>query len=335
MATQRISQLTVDGGFDIAEAEIPDAGEDGIIVEVASCGVCGSDLGILRSPTSFAGKTLGHEFSGRVTSIGSKVAGIAVGDWVTANPMVDLIGLGGNPGAFAQYVRIPATVLGRNVFKLPDGIDGDTGALVEPLTVGLHAVNRSGAKAGDKVAIFGAGPIGLCVLAALRARGVDGILVIDPSQVRRNFAEAMGAASIHDPVEGGTVAFVGGHFGSVPYPYEKQPVAQADIIFDCAGVQSVLDEAVLSLRHGGRLVLVADPHEIAVPARLVMLHELTVIGAVGYDGEFDEAIRLLASREVDLSAIVTHRFPLSRIDEAFAMQRNAGEAGKVLVMAMS
>ena len=96
---------------------------------------------------------------------------------------------------------------------------------------------------------------------------------------------------------------------------------------------AVLDEAVVSLRHGGRLVIVADPHDIAVPARLVMLHELSVIGAVGYDGEFAEAIRLLASGKVDLSALVTHRFPLSRIEEAFAMQRNAGEAGKVLVLA--
>ena len=333
MAKQFVSKLTSDGSFEIAEAEIPDAGEDAIIVAVTSCGVCGSDLGIVRSPTSFAGKTLGHEFSGRVISVGNKVEGIELGDRVTANPMVDLIGLGRHPGAFAQYLRIPAPVLGRNVFKLPEGMDDDSGALVEPLTVGLHAVNRSGAKPGDKVAIYGAGPIGLCVLAALKARGVDGVISIDPSPMRRSFAQRMGASAVHDPAEGSAVAFVASHFGAHSFPYEQQPVAQADIVFDCAGVQAVLDEAVVSLRHGGRLVIVADPHDIAVPARLVMLHELSVIGAVGYDGEFAEAIRLLASGKVDLSALVTHRFPLSRIEEAFAMQRNAGEAGKVLVLA--
>jgi len=335
MTTQFVSRLTDGGTFEIAEAPIPVAGDDGIVVAVSSCGVCGSDLGIVRSSANFAGKTLGHEFSGRVVAVGKAVRGISEGDRVTANPMVDLIGLGRNPGAFAQYLRIPSPVLGRNVFKLPDTIDDDSGALVEPLTVGLHAVNRSGVKSGEKVAIFGAGPIGLCVLAALRARGVDGILSIDPSPKRRTFAQAMGASAVHDPATGGSVGFVASHFGSVPFPYEKEAVAQADVVFDCAGVQAVLDEAVTALGHGGRLVLVADPHEIAVPARLVMLHELSVIGAVGYEDEFEEAIGMLASGALDLSPLVTHRYPLERIEDAFAMQSNAAEAGKVLVQARS
>lgn len=331
MATQLVSRLTGDGRFEIAEAEIPEPGEDGIVVEVASCGVCGSDLGITRHPAGFAGKTLGHEFAGRVVAVGSCVEGIAEGDRVTANPMADMIGLGRHPGAFAQYLRIPGPEVGRNLFRLPDALDDEAGALVEPLTVGLHAVNRSGAKPGEKVAIYGAGPIGLCVLAALQARGVDGILAIDPSPRRRDFASVMGAAAVHDPAEGSAVAFIAEHFGSVSLPYEKEPVAQADIVFDCAGVQAVLDEAVVSLKAGGRLVLVADPHDIAVPARLVMLHKLSVIGAVGYEDEFEEAIALLASGRIDLSALVTHRFPLAEINQAFAMQRNAEEAGKVLV----
>ncbi|MDG2002965.1 MAG: zinc-binding dehydrogenase [Novosphingobium sp.] len=333
MTKQMVSRLMKSGRFEITETDIPDAGEQDVVVEVASCGICGSDLGMVRASAGFDGAVLGHEFSGRVVAIGSKVEGIANGDRVTANPMVNFIGLGRTPGAFAQYVRIPAPVLGRNIFKLPDAIDDEAGALIEPLTVGLHAVNRSGAMAGDKVVIFGTGPIGICVLAALRARGVSDVLTIDPSARRRGFAQEMGAKAVHDPVDGSAVTFISGHFGSAELPYEKEPLAQADIVFDCAGVQAVLDEAVLSLKHGGKLMLVADPHDIVVPARLVMLHELSIIGAVGYEDEFDEAIAMLASGDVDLSFLVTHRFPLSQIDEAFAMQRNAEQAGKVLVEA--
>jgi 2-desacetyl-2-hydroxyethyl bacteriochlorophyllide A dehydrogenase len=333
MATQMVSRLKRDGQFEVAEAKIPEAGADDVVVEVASCGICGSDLGMVRSSSAFDGAVLGHEFSGRVVAVGSKVEGIAEGDRVTANPMVNLIGLGRTPGAFAQFVRIPSPVLGRNTFKLPDTISDETGALIEPLTVGLHAVNRSGAQAGDKVVIFGTGPIGICVLVALRARGVSDILAIDPSALRRGFAQKMGATAVHDPREASPVAFIAGHFGSLPYPYQKEPVAQADIVFDCAGVQVVLDDAVVSLKTGGKLVLVADPHDIAVPARLVMLHELNVIGAVGYENEFEEAIALLASGDIDLSSLVTHRYPLANIGEAFLMQSDANQAGKVLVQA--
>lgn len=331
MATQQVGRLKRDGHFEIASADIPDTGGDDVVVEVASCGICGTDLAFHRSGSAPDGAVLGHEFSGRVVAVGGNVAGLAEGDRVTANPMAWLLGLGRVPGAFAQYVRVPGPILGQSIFKLPDTISDELGALVEPFSVGLHAVNRSGAKAGDKVAIFGAGPIGICVLAALRARGVSDVICIDPSAVRRSFAEKMGAMAVHDPREGNPVAFIAGHFGSATLPYLEEPAAQADIIFDCAGVQAVLDEAVVSLRTGGKLVLVADPHETAVPARLVMLHELSVIGATAYVDEFEEAIRLLSSGTVDLLPLVTHRFPLSHLGEAFAMQADAEQAGKVLV----
>lgn len=331
MAMQTVARLTRGGNFEIGEADLPDAGDDGILVKVDYCGICGTDLAFVRSGSMREGTVLGHEFSGEVVAAGPKVKAIAAGDRVTVNPMADNIGLGLIPGAFAQYVRVPAPEPGRNVFKLPPSIGPEVGALIEPFAVGLHAVNRAGAQPGDRIVIFGAGPIGICILAALACQGIDGVLVIDPSAERRDFANRFGAKASHDPGSGSARAFAGSHFGERSYPYIDHPVAQADIIFDCAGVQAVLDESLLMLSEGGTLVMVADPHHATLPARLVMLHELRVIGTVGYEDEFETAIDLLDSGATDLSSMVTHRFTLSQLNEAFDMQSDAGRAMKVLV----
>lgn len=333
MGNNKVGKLRGGERFEIVDVEMPEAGADDIVLQVNSCGICGTDLSFLRSGSAPDGIVLGHEFSGTVVSTGRNVSGIAPGDRVTANPMVNLLGLGRIPGAFAEYLRVPAPQIGKNLFKLPGSISDEIGALVEPFAVGLHAVNRSGAKPGEKIAIFGAGPIGICVLAALIANGIQDIVVIDPSKLRRDFASQMGAAAVHDPAAGSATAFIGAHFGEMTYSYMEKPVAQADIMFDCAGVQAVLDDSVYALKSGGKLILVADPHDLALPVRYVMQHELQVIGAVGYENEFDAAIELLASGKVDLSAMVTHRYPLSQIADAFRMQADPENAMKVLVQA--
>lgn len=334
VAMQQVGRIRKGGTFEIGEAETPEACADEVVIAVASCGICGTDLAFLREDSAPDGAVLGHEFSGTVVSAGEAVRGIEAGQRVTVNPMVNHVGLGRIPGAFAQYVRLPSPEPGRNIFRLPDTIDDDAGALIEPFAVGLHAVNRSGARPGERVVIFGAGPIGLCVLAALRARGMENVLAIDPSAKRRALAQAMGASAVHDPAEGSSNAFVAAHFGSLSFPYSVDPIAQADIAFDCAGVRPALHDALHSLKSGGRLVLVADPHDVELPdLRLVMLHELQVMGALAYSNEFPEAIDLLGRGIVDLSLLVSHRFALAELATAFRTQLDAEEAIKVLVRA--
>lgn len=333
MGNHKVGRLREGKRFEVADADMPEAGADDIVLKVSSCGICGTDLGFLRSGSAPDGIVLGHEFSGTVVSAGANVSGVVPGDRVTANPMVNLLGLGRIPGAFAEYLRVPAPQIGKNLFLLPEGISDEIGALVEPFAVGLHAVNRSGAKPGDRIAIFGAGPIGICVLAALKANRIEDIVVIDPSKLRRDFASQMGATAVHDPADGSATAFIGAHYGEKSFSYLARPVAQADIVFDCAGVQAVLDDSVYALKSGGTLMLVADPHDLALPVRYVMQHELKVIGAVAYEDEFDTAIELLASGKVDLSPMITHRFGLSQIADAFKMQADPENAMKVLVQA--
>jgi threonine dehydrogenase-like Zn-dependent dehydrogenase len=329
---QQVGRLDAPRRIRMDRAAIPEAGPGDVLIKVSRTGICGTDLAFFREGAPEAGAILGHEFAGTVVAAGSEVRGVAAGDRVVANPMIDLLGLGRLAGSFAEYLRLPAAGPGRNIFTLPASISDETGALIEPFAVGLHAVSRARAKAGDRIVIYGAGPIGLCVLAALRSRGLERILVVDPSDKRRSIALAMGAQAAHDPKTASAPAFVAGHFGAEDLPYTAQPVALADIAFDCAGVARSLDDAAHSLAERGRLVIVADPHETPFPhLRLVMLRQLEVLGALAYDDEFAEAIALLASGTVDLSPLVTHRFPLARLAEAFAVQMDADNAVKVLV----
>jgi 2-desacetyl-2-hydroxyethyl bacteriochlorophyllide A dehydrogenase len=332
MAGQTVGRLDAPRAIRIDTADIPEAGPHDLLIKVAWTGICGTDLAFFREGAPLAGAILGHEFAGRVVAAGAQVQGIAVGDRVVANPMVDLVGLGRVAGSFAEYLRLPAARPGCNVFPLPATIRDETGALIEPFAVGLHAVNRARVRLDDKVVIYGAGPIGLCVLASLKARGVKQVLVVDPSEKRRSIALAMGASATHDPGTAGAPAFVAAHFGSEQLAFARQPLALADVAFDCAGVAAAIDDAVHSLARRGRLVLVADPHGVALTAlRLVMLRELELLGALAYDDEFHEAIGLLASGVVDLLPLVTHRFALTELDRAFETQMDADNAVKVLV----
>lgn len=332
MQEHRVGRLMGAREIAVESALQPSPGPGDVVVKVAVTGICGTDLAFYRHGSAPSGSVLGHEFSGRVVAMGDAVSGVSVGDRVVANPMKDNLGLGRLDGSFAEFLRLPDVQTGRSLFRLPDGISDEAGALIEPFAVGLHAVNRATARPEDRAVIFGAGPIGLCVLAGLIARGLKQVLVIDPSALRRELALQMGASAVHDPRTGSSPAFVASHFGALDLRYAREPVAQADIAFDCAGVASVPGDALHSLASKGRLVIVADPHDVAMPhTRLIMLHELSVLGALAYEDEFPEAIALLESRRVDLSPLVSHRFTLDRLGDAFAAQMDADQAVKVLV----
>jgi 2-desacetyl-2-hydroxyethyl bacteriochlorophyllide A dehydrogenase len=330
---QQVGRLDGPRQVRLDTAEIPQAGPRGVVVKVSRAGICGTDLSFYRKGLAAPGVVLGHEFAGTVVAAGDAVSGIAPGDRVVANPMVDFLGLGGLPGAFAEYLQLPEARAGQNLFVLPSSVSDEAGALVEPFAVALHAINRADAQPGHRIVIHGAGPIGLCVLAALKARGVAGVLVVEPSALRRAMALAMGADAVNDPRDEHPQVSAAAHFGADDTPFADSPLGRADIAFDCAGVAASIEAATRSLRARGRLVLVADPHDCPLAdLRLVMLRELEVIGASTYDDEFGEAIALLASGKVDLSPMVTHRFPLARLSDAFAMQMDAGQAGKVLIV---
>ena len=210
--------LTVTGikEFELKEIPIPKVTSDKVLIEVAYVGICGSDLpryfegGVHRFP-----QVLGHEFSGKIVEIGNQVTNLKVGDRVAVAPLIpDETTNGylkGEPamaerysfigsreqGAMAEFVAVPA----KNVVKVPDELSLKEAAVLEPLTVAIHGIDRVNLLSGDEVVVLGAGTIGLLTLVALRARGVGNITVVDINDHKLELAKKVGADVVVNPNE--------------------------------------------------------------------------------------------------------------------------------------
>jgi (R,R)-butanediol dehydrogenase / meso-butanediol dehydrogenase / diacetyl reductase len=324
----------------------PEPGQ--VVVEVAHCGICGSDLhsyheGFVVEP----GQVLGHEFVGTVVEAPG-VEGLEIGQRVTARPLVPCgecgsclegeiqrceAGMGdnvgyGRRGAFAERVLVPKAVVGEVVFPVPDAIDDRSAALIEPLAVGLHAIHQAEVEAGQTALVLGAGPIGLGVVAFLRRAGVGTLIVSDPSAKRRAAAATLGADRVIDPLAENVVEAVAGITGVGAYGAG----ARADVVIDCAGVAPALGDALRCVRSGGHLVFCAMyAKKVDFRPDMVTMKEITLRGALGYKHEFPEVIAALAEGGIDTAAMISHELPLSEIEEAFRIQSDPEASLKVLV----
>ncbi|HZQ27389.1 MAG TPA: alcohol dehydrogenase catalytic domain-containing protein [Acidimicrobiales bacterium] len=336
---------------DVAEPAEPGPGE--AIVEVAWCGVCGTDLHeytegpVLIRPTAHAltGEgpplVLGHEFSGRVVALGPGVAGsgpgLAVGQRVVVDPCwrcgtcywcqrgeYHICRVGGSVGlisngALARYVRVQAA----GIVPLPDAVDDRVAALVEPLAVGMHAVSKGGVQAGDTVLVMGFGPIGAAVLLAARAAGATGRFVAEPQPHRRTLAEALGATAAFDPNATDVRREV----------FLRTSRVGPDVVFDCTGVPGQLPAAIDAARRGGRVVAVGVGHGGAtVETNKIVLYERQLIGSLGYQHDLPRVVRLLEAGALDPRPLITAEVPLaSAVEGAFdALVRDRSHT-KVLV----
>ncbi|MCW3013643.1 MAG: hypothetical protein JWO02_735 [Solirubrobacterales bacterium] len=319
-----------------------------MVVEVANCGICGSDLhsynkGFAAEP----GQVLGHEFCGVVLSAPG-VDGVQEGDRVTVRPLTpcrtcdrclegnvhlcessaaDNVGYG-SPGAFAERVLVPRARVGETVFVLPDSVDDRAGALVEPLAVSLRAVRIAAAGRDDVVLVLGGGMIGLGAARFLKLAGAGTIVLSDPSPLRRERALALGADIVIDPLTQDTTAVMRELTG----PGGMGLGARADVVIDCAGVAVAFKDALKCVRHGGTVVLAAmyGQRIELVPDRIVE-KELSVRGSFAYKDEFPDVIAALADGSVDAELFISHHFPLERTPEAFLAQLDRDRSLKVLV----
>lgn len=301
-------------------------------VEVEWCGICGTDLheyleGPIFAPAAGAPHpltgetvpiTLGHEFAGVVHEVGEGVDDVHVGDRVVVEPYIicgrcdacqqgrynvcqtlGFVGLSGYGGGFSQYV-----VAERRWIHPLGELGTDVGALVEPLAVAHHAVRLSGAMPGHSALVFGAGPIGLVTTAALRASGVDQIIVVEPADVRKAMAPGAGADHVIDPTQTDVVAEVA----------ELTMGRGADVSFECAGIDAVLKSAILSTRVGGTCVNVAIwGHEASVAMNDLVFREVNVLGSLAYANDHPATIAMIASGKVDPFQFITGRIELDDI----------------------
>ena len=330
----------------LVEVEAPVAADGQLVVDVAACGICGSDLHSYKDAFLVEpGQVLGHEFTGTVVAAPG-VAGIAEGDRVAVRPQwpcgecaecvagathlcekgaANIIGYGCD-GAFAEQVLVPSAVLDETVFLLPRSIDDRGGALVEPLSVALRAVKQAGDITGATVLVLGAGMIGLGATQFLRLRGAGTIIVADPSARRRDAALLLGADVVVDPLAERTVAAVARVTGP------GLGGAAADVVIDCAGSPDALTDGLRAVRKLGTVVLCAVyQHKVPVAPDWIVSKELTVRGSFAYCDEFPEVIAALAAGHVDPGVFISHELPLEEIAQAFRTQSDAGASLKVLV----
>ncbi len=315
--------------LEVAEMPDPSPGAGELVLQVTACGICGSDLKL--RPSMPAGLVMGHEFCGEIVATGSDTdATWRIGRHVTALPLIgcghclaclagepahcaqgDMVGVGGSPGGFAEYVRVDQ----RETTALPEHLDPALGALVEPLAVGLHAVERAHIRSGDKVLVVGAGPVGLSVIAWAARSGASELVVSDPSAVRREAAAQFGATRTVDP--------------------DAEPLEpRYDVVIECVGLPGMTDVCVGASSLHGHVVIAGvctkpDPY---VPIGALM-KELTVDFVVYYTRrEFFAVAETLGHDSIDAAAFVTKRVTLKQADDAFTELIEAKDQRKILVL---
>jgi len=322
----------------VEEADIPEPGPGEIQVKVAVCGICGSDVHAFRGKHPFVSPPIvpGHEFSGSVSKLGEGVKGFSEGERIVVEPSLtcgtcwncrnglynictNLKVLGCQaPGAFAQYISVPAD----KVYKLPEDMDFDDGALVEPSAVGVHAVRKSQISLGDRVVVLGAGIIGLSIVQAAKIAGAGEIIVAGHHEGRLKVARELGADVTF--VAGDTVQFVRDRYGP----------DGIDIVYEAVGVGTTINQAIDIVRKGAKVIVVGVFGEHPeTKVGLIQDKEIDMRGALMYvDGDYQRTIDMISSGKIRTKPLISARFPLERVSEAFDLIRTKrDETLKVLL----
>ena len=300
-----------------------------VLLRMESVGVCGSDVhyyttGRIGSLVVEYPFVVGHECAGTIVEVGSEVKSLSAGQRVAIDPLVAcgecdqccqgrvhtcrhqrFLGCPGQlPGALAEYLVMPAECC----YPVPDSMTPDQVALVEPLSIGLYAQRMAQARPGSKVAILGSGPIGLSVLLAFQAAGDYTIYATDLLDERLQAARRCGACWAGNPRQIDVVAEI-----------EKQAPLGVDFVFECAGEQEAISQAVEMLKPGGTLLIVGIPEvdQIRFNIHTLRRKELTLQSVRRQNQCVAPAIELVANGKIDVDQLMTHRFTLKQTQTAF------------------
>jgi L-iditol 2-dehydrogenase len=340
--SNRAAVLEAPGVVSVRDWPEPVPGDRDVVIRVAAIGVCGSDVHYFRHGrigTLVAAQpiVLGHEAAGEVVAVGDKVTLLKVGDRVTIEPQrpcghceqcwsgaynlcPDVIFMANPPhhGAFARRVVNPADF----TFKIPDHLSYEEAALIEPLAVGFWACERLNVKAGSSVLVIGAGPIGVLAAQVAHARGASRIVVSDISEERLGSLNK-GLVDVR--------GWTAHNAGSDP---RFNNVGDVDFVIECSGAPAAVHNALPKIRPRGGLALVGINLNGAAPIDLwpAMARELSIHGVYRYAGIYPRAIALAASRQVNLGAVITHRFPLEETQAALGQSARDMTSVKSIVI---
>lgn len=317
--TMRASYLITRGEVEVRNIARPVLADDEVLVRVASVGVCGSDVHyyqhgkigpyIVEEPL-----ILGHELSGTITAVGSKVAKSRIGSRVAIEPQrpcrvckeckagrynlcpdIEFYATPPIHGAFSEYVKIQNDF----AYDIPDQISFDAAALIEPLSVGIWAAKRAEITVGSRVLIAGAGPIGLIMAQVAKTFGAGEIIITDINKDRRDFALSYGATLALDPLN------------------DTIEGLDVDAFIDASGVASAVVQGIKAVGPAGRVVLVGMGNDdVTLPVSYIQNKEIWLSGVFRYANTWPLGIELLASGKVNLDPLVTHSFGLDQVEEA-------------------
>lgn len=336
----RQAVMTAPGRIELREVPVPAPGNGQVLVRMKRIGVCGSDIHVFHGKHALTPYPVvqGHEVSGVIEEVGSGVSGFAPGDPVTFQPQVtcgrcypcqhgqyhicDSLKVMGfqTTGAASDFFAVDAA----KVLHLPAGMSLEHGAMMEPLAVAVHALERGGGASGRKVLVLGAGPIGNLVAQAAKGMGAADVLVTDTSDYRLAMAARCGVPGGVNPTKVELGDELRRRFGD----------GKADLILECVGVQKTIEQAVSVARKGTDVIVVGVfGDKPAVDMGTVQDRELRLIGTLMYqEPDWRRAIALVEAGKVNLEPLVTDRYPFERYLDAYRyIDANREKAMKVMI----
>jgi L-iditol 2-dehydrogenase len=316
--------------LELTEMSAPEPGPGDLLVKVRACGICGSDVHGYDGSTGrrIPPIVMGHEAAGEVVSVGAAVKGFRPGDRVTFDSTVycgechfcrrgeinlcdhrRVLGVSCGEyrqhGALAEYVVVPERI----AYPLPAGLAYEHAAMVEPVSIALHAVNRTPVRLGDTAVVLGAGMIGLLVVQALRQAGCARVIAVDVDDFKLNLAKKLGADIGLNPNAGNVVEEVQKLTGG----------RGADIAIEAVGATVSVQMAIACLRKGGALTLVGNlAPKIELPLQTVVTRELILNGSCASSGEYPACLDLMAQGRIQVEPLISVRIPLAECPAWFA-----------------
>ena len=322
--------LTDHKQLDVQDVPEPPVGPHDILVRVRACGICGSDV---HGYDGSSGRRIpplimGHEAAGEVAAVGDEVRGFEVSQPVTFDSMISCqrcaFCLLGRPnlcdsrqvlgvscadyrrhGAFAEYVAVPTHI----ACAIPSGVDFNEAAMVEPVSVAVHAVKRTGPALGDTAVVVGVGMIGQLTVQALRAAGCGRIFAVDLAADRLRLAAELGADETIQAGDGANVPAL---------VREKTGGLGADLVLEAVGADATVGMALECVRKGGRVTLIGNvTPAVRFPLQTVVTRELDVLGSCASAGDYAACLELMRRGSIRVTPLLSAAVPLERGPEMF------------------
>jgi 2-desacetyl-2-hydroxyethyl bacteriochlorophyllide A dehydrogenase len=325
MTTYPMAFIPEPGKIEFREMPLRDPQPDEVLIKIHTAAICGSDLHLFKGkhPSVTLPSAVGHELAGEVAAIGREVTGFSIGDRVTVEPVIacgtchycqkgdyhlcQIISFQyrKGQGSFAEYFYAPQ----HRTYKLPDSLSYDEGALIEPLSVALHAVKKSGISIGQSSAVIGAGAIGLLV--SMLLKNLTGIkpLVADVNDFRVQKAMDFGAQGI----------FTGRGEDLLQIVKGKTNNLGVEHAFEAVGMEATLVQALQVIRKGGKVTLLGifEEQYPKIPINLFVQREISLAGSQGYSWDFQDSLNLVDQGQINLSELITTRLPLNQLQQGF------------------